>query len=64
VDIATGAIINQIDTGAVGTLAGLSVNGQLTAAVPVPEPPIYLLGLIGLLAVMVVPGRRWITATA
>jgi hypothetical protein len=60
VDIATGAIVNEINTGAPGSLAGLSVFGQITAAVP--EPPVYLLGLIGLVAVMVVPCRRWITA--
>lgn len=63
VDIATGLLVNEIDTGAApGNLSGLSVFGQVTAAVPVPEPPVYLLGLIGLVAVMVVPCRRWITA--
>lgn len=60
VNIATGALVNTIATGAVQNLFGLSVSGQITAAVP--EPPVYLLGLIGLVAVMVVPWRRWITA--
>jgi hypothetical protein len=60
VDIATGVIVNEIDTGALGRLGGLCIFGQITAAVP--EPPVYLLGLIGLVAVMVVPWRRWITA--
>jgi streptogramin lyase len=59
-NIATGALVNTIATGAVQNLFGLSVSGQITAAVP--EPPVYLLGLIGLVAVMVVPCRRWITA--
>jgi DNA-binding beta-propeller fold protein YncE len=49
-DIVTGDILKEIDTGSAG-LAGLSINGQITQAVP--EPSVYLLSVIGLIGVMV-----------
>ena len=49
------------DTGST-SLAGLSIDGQITQGVP--EPSAYLLSVIGLVGVMIVRWRRVRTAWA